>query len=231
MEMTLALSGRITAELEEIRRKGEALGFDRVSKKGTAIRMWKSEAEDVTGKTTEWYEVVVKPRAMSLTFTVKNEKELKRIAEMHLRFLQLLLAMKEMFEPDPHELAEMVEKVLERTLAAMQEDQAAMYEENQQLKAELDELKKKYDDFLKIHERNTRLLLECEKLREQYLARLNELLEKSDEEIKDLIFNHLKEHNGEIDVIRFAQEQNLPVKRVEKALNELIKEGYIRRYK
>ena len=51
----------------------------------------------------------------------------------------------------------------------------------------------------------------------------------SDERLKEELYNWLKMHSGNIDIMDFGKAHGVPAARVEQGLDMLIREGYIKR--
>ncbi len=231
MKRTIHIDGRIAGKFEDIKRIANELGFDEVNIRGKMIEMKKTEAENIAGEEMIGYSVIICPRYLEFTYSLEDEKDLKRITEMTHLFLTLCKALKGVFEIECWKAIDEADEVLRKLYKVLDSEKAIVVEENDLLKKKLFELEKKYNDLLKDNERNARILLECEKKRDEYLSRLNKLERLSMLEIKGLVFEYLKQNGGEIDISEFAQLHNIPVRKVEYALNELIKEGYIKRYR
>ena len=231
MKKKIHIGGRIVGKFEDIKRIANELGFDEVKIKGKMVEMRKIEMEDIAGEEMVGYSVVVCSEYLEFIYTLEDEKDLKRIIEMTHLFLALCIALKGVFEIECWKAIEEADEVLKKLYKVIDSEKVGIVEENEILKRKLFELEKKYNDLLKDNERNARILLECEKKRDEYLSKLNKLERLSLLEIKGLVFEYLKQNGGEIDIAEFAQLHHLPVRKIEYALNELIKEGYIKRYR
>lgn len=104
-----------------------------------------------------------------------------------------------------------------------------------ELATELDELKvkyaersKKYEDLVRAGEENTRILLECERHRDELHKRVDQLASLSDETLKQTLFEWIKVHGGSLETAEFARAHHLSVARVEEGVEMLIREGYIK---
>jgi C-terminal processing protease CtpA/Prc len=90
-------------------------------------------------------------------------------------------------------------------------------------------LEAKYSDLLRSSEENARILLECERKRDELSKRIEQLEKVSDEALKEMLYDWIKLHGGTINIAEFAKLQRMSVSRVEEGLNMLITEGYIKR--
>ena len=98
-----------------------------------------------------------------------------------------------------------------------------------ELQTKYSDMSAKYDDLVRSGEANTRLLLECERKRDEMQKKLTRLSGMGDDLLKESLYNWIKLHNGTIDIREFAKANSVAVTRAEEGLNMLIREGYIRR--
>jgi hypothetical protein len=87
----------------------------------------------------------------------------------------------------------------------------------------------KYDGLLKSSEENARILLECERKRDELTRRVERLTKYSDDAIKEMLYEWVKLHGGRINLLEFSKIHHIPIPRVEDGIDMLVKEGYIKR--
>lgn len=104
------------------------------------------------------------------------------------------------------------------------------------LSSELDETRKKHTDLLQKYEElvrsseeNARILLECERRRDELIQRVGQLEGMSDEMLRQTLFEWVRVHGGTLVVAEFAKTYHLPLMRVEEGLRMLMQDGYIKR--
>ncbi len=88
-------------------------------------------------------------------------------------------------------------------------------------------LEKKYDDLVVSSEQTARLLLECERRRSEVEKELKVINKMTDKQLMYEVFKWIKLHNGNLNFDSFANTFNVPISRVEYAVDLLIKGGYI----
>ena len=98
-----------------------------------------------------------------------------------------------------------------------------------ELESKYQDINAKYQDLVRSSEANTRILLECERKRDELQKKFNHLSGMGDDLLKDSLYNWIKIHGGTIDVREFSKANSVAVTRVEEGLNMLIRDGFIRR--
>ncbi len=98
-----------------------------------------------------------------------------------------------------------------------------------ELKAKHADLSAKYSDLVRSSEENARLLLECERRRDELQKRVAMLEGLSDEALKQERSSWIKVHGGLLNASEFSKTHGITTKRVEEGIELLISDGYIRR--
>lgn len=225
-EKTLVLEGKILTSLQNIKQKLQNLGFSSISLQENLLILEKVESRDLKNNILHFYKLSFSPNSLTLTY---SEGTLDRDLEIFLVFLNVLKICEEDFDLKFLPLLSEMLKLLERLKNYSNKEKMYSFSQEQELREKLSILEKKYRDLVISSEQNALLLIECEKKKEEYLKRIKELENLNDSELKQEIIEWLKIHNGEIDINEFSKVFSVPQKRVEEALNDLLREGYIAR--
>lgn len=98
----------------------------------------------------------------------------------------------------------------------------AMKKENQELSDKFKKMKESYDEL------NTSFL-ELEKRSQVLKDRISQLEGMTDSELKEELMRWIGEHDGYVKYSDFAKSFNIPQTRVEEGVNQLLKEGHLKR--
>jgi hypothetical protein len=90
-------------------------------------------------------------------------------------------------------------------------------------------LEKKYNDLVQASAQNARLVVEYERKNEDLRERVQRLEGVGETELQSQLFEWIRTHDGEIDVLEFAKLNNVAAGRAEEGLDSLIKNGFIRK--
>ncbi len=227
MEREIRIDGRYKKSVEETRHFLEQLGFS-TQIKNHVIHAEKIESRDVRGNPLCWYKVEIHPREFRFTYSFEKG-DLNRMNEGTQMLINTCRAISECYEVGLEQVFDEILHVLESLSNTADKELGAVLEEKERLQEQLIELQNKYSALLAQNEQNVRILLECEKLRDEYRKKIEQYERLSDEELELLIYQYLKNNHGEISITQFCTRYHLPQTRVEQALNKLIKKGYIQR--
>jgi hypothetical protein len=122
-----------------------------------------------------------------------------------------------------------INAILSELSKIVDRDAAEFATQLSELQAKHNDLLARYKDIVRSSEGNTRILLECERKRDELAKKLGQLTGMSDDLLKESLYNWIKLHSGTIDVREFSKAYSLSIKRAEEGLDLLIREGYIRR--
>ena len=112
---------------------------------------------------------------------------------------------------------------------ALEKEKLEAISELNALKSKHVSLDKKYKDLVRSSEQNARILVEAERKKEELEDKLKKMEGVNDEVLQERLFEWIRTHDGEINTHEFARINSTPVGRVEEGLNQLIKNGYIKR--
>ena len=111
----------------------------------------------------------------------------------------------------------------------IEKDAIDLSSELEEIKTKYNDLSKRYTELIRSSEENARLLLECERRRDELHQRTHQLEKLSDETLKEEIYTWVKIHDGNINLEEFCRTYSLPVKRAEEGLDMLVREGFIKK--
>lgn len=231
--------GRASPALETIELEGRALrslaalpvllkdtGFSRLDYEEEELILEKTSA---TGKGGLDYQIVLGPKSIRFLYSVGGGVDRRR------RFIQVLPALlniltlvEDFYEIKTGPLFQSFLVFFSDLSRHMGKDALELATELDELKAKYAELSKKYDDLVRAGEENTRILLECERRRDELHKRVDQLASLSDEVLKQNLFEWIKVHGGSLETAEFARAHNLAIARVEEGVEMLVREGYIK---
>ncbi len=225
---TITLEGKSCKPFSKLKEAFAGLGFTSVEARKDKLVLEKTETEDLEGKPHHFYRAVFQPEKLSFTYSIGANRAVRRLEALS-ALLNMLKLAEDSYSVEASQLHAPLEAALREVLSL---SDAASYSSAEQL-AELQDryssLEKKYKDLVVSSEQNARILLECEKKRDEYHGRIRQLEGMSDQVLRQEIFKWLKTHAGEISVSEFSKSYSVPTSRVEEGLEQLLKSGYIRK--
>lgn len=204
------------------------LGFSSISSTKTKLVLEKIETTDLKGSTHHFYRAEFHPDKLIFTYSLGLNKK-KRELDALIILLHLLKMSEAHYQINAGELYHMLSSLLNEMRVLSDSESYTNTQQLLELRENLHSLEKKYKDVVFSSEQNTRILLECEKKRDEYYLRIKQLEGMSENMLIQEIFKWLKTHVGEINISQFAKSYNLPTSRVEEGLEYLLKNGYIRK--
>jgi len=207
------------------------LGFSRVNYSKDKLVVEKTQGEDLSGKKHLHYRIIFGKNSIEFIYSVpENTSKRSRMLEVFPVFLNAVRMAEEHYEIKPSHLFEPVIELLKEVETVLDKDVVEMSSQMDSSKEKLNYLTKKYEDLVRSSEENARILLECERKRDESQRRIDELQGISDDALKEELFRWLRMHNGNIDLAEFSKSHgNITSKRIEEGLNLLLKEGYIKK--
>jgi len=206
------------------------LGFTRISYGNNVLSVEKIKGADLQGRPYLEYRIEFKADSITFiySFSAKHSK-IARLLDLMPTFLNILQVAEEYYDVRPTSIFSPVNALLTETSKIIDRDALEFSTQLSELQARYNDLNSKYDDLVRSGEANTRLLLECERKRDELQKKLNRLSGMGDDLLKESLYNWVKVHGGTIDVRDFSKANSIALTRAEEGLNMLIKEGYIRR--
>jgi hypothetical protein len=206
------------------------LGFTKISYSPKVLTVEKIKGRDLKGRPYLEYRVEFKPKGIEFTFSYSAKRNrLARMLELMPIYLNILQVCEDYYEVRPTGIFPQINAMLQEASKMVDRDTLEFSTELTELQARHNELNAKYQDLVRSSEGNTRILLECERKRDELQKQLDHLTGMSDDLLKESLYNWIKIHGGTIDVREFSKANSVAVRRVEEGLNLLIQEGFIRR--
>ncbi|MFH1785355.1 MAG: hypothetical protein ABH842_02920 [Candidatus Micrarchaeota archaeon] len=206
------------------------LGFTKISFLKNVLSVEKIKGSDLQGKPYLEYKVEFKPAEIEFLYSYSaNRGKTARLLDLMPTFLNILQVAEDYYDVKPTSIFSHVTAALSETSKIIDRDAMEFSTELTELESKYDDLSAKYDDLVRSGEGNTRLLLECERKRDELQKKLSQMSGMSDDLLKESLYNWIKVHGGTIDVRDFSKANSVAVSRVEEGLNMLIREGYIKR--
>lgn len=206
------------------------LGFTRIAYSASLLSVEKMKGQDLKGKPYLDYRVEFKPQQIDLVYNIPPERGREaRLLEVLPTFLNILQVAEEYYDVKPSSMFRPINSVLIEMSKIVDRDAAEFSTQLSDLQARYNDLNAKYGDLVRSSEANTRILLECERKRDELQKRITLLTGMSDELLKASLFEWINAHGGTIDIKEFAKASSLAITRAEEGLNMLIQEGYIKR--
>lgn len=206
------------------------LGFTKISYSKNVLSVEKIKGTDLQGKPYLEYRVDFRPETIDFiySFSAKRSK-IARLLDLMPTFLNILQVSEEFYEVRPTSIFSHINSLLSETSKIIDRDAMEFSTQLTELENKYTDMNSKYEDLVRSGEASTRLLLECERKRDELQKKFTELSGMGDDLLKESLFNWIKLHGGTIDVREFSKANSVAVSRAEDGLNMLIREGYIRR--
>ncbi|MBU0586240.1 hypothetical protein KJ780_01895 [Candidatus Micrarchaeota archaeon] len=227
MHETFSIKGRARSSLQKLKEKFEGLGFSSVQSTKTQLTVERVESAGLKGKVHHFYCVTFKPDSVSITYS-PGQNKLARKLEAFTNLLNALRLAGSAFEVKAENFHQALLPLLSDLHGTVDSQSFATTQQFMDLSKKHESLERKYKDLALSSETNARILIECEKKRDEYRQKINELEGMSNEILRQELFTWLKTHDGEIDIRGFAKSFKIPTKRVEDGLEYLLKHGYLR---
>lgn len=206
------------------------LGFSKISYSKEVLSLEKLKGRDLKGNPFLEYSTNFQPNEIVFKYSVPPEKNrTARLVELLPTFLNVVRLAEDYYEVKPSAVFSQVNTVLKEVSKMVGKDVTELSIELNELKARHAELTAKYEDLVQSGEKNTHLLLECERKRDELSKRAKSLESMGNELLKEELYEWIRIHGGTIDVSEFSKAKMVPPQRVEEGLNLLIREGYIKR--
>ncbi len=206
------------------------LGFTKISYSKGMLSIEKIKGRDLQGKPYLEYRVEFRPHSIDFTYSFSEKSSrTARLLELMPTFLNILQVGEEYYEIKPTAIFSHINTVLSEVLKILDRDAMEFSTQLSELQTKYNSLIAKYQDIVRSSEANTRILLECERKRDELQKKLGRLTGMGDELLKESLYNWIKVHGGTIDMREFSKAHSVAITRAEEGLDMLIKEGYIRR--
>ncbi|MBN1169513.1 hypothetical protein JXA56_00670 [Candidatus Micrarchaeota archaeon] len=206
------------------------LGFTKISYAKGRLIIEKTKGRDLRGQPYLEYRVEFKDDTLEFTYSLSGKRSKNaRLLELMPTFLNILQVAEEYYDIQPTQLFSHINTVLLELSKIVDHDAVEFSTQLTDLQEKHADISKKYDDLVRSSEAGTRILLECERKRDELQKKLSQLSGMSDDLLKETLYNWIKVHGGSIDIREFSKANSVSVSRTEEGLDQLIREGYIRR--
>lgn len=210
-------------------RLGE-LGFSRITYSKDRLVVERISGEDLRGKPNLDYRISFLESSIELMYEVAPKASKRaRLLKILPLFLNVLTLAENYYEFKPSEVFSHIQSLLTDLRSVVGKDTLELSAELEDLKSRFDSLNVRYKDLVGSSEENARILLECERRRDELKSVVEKLRAMSDDRIREELYGWLKLHNGNIDVLEFGRQHSVSPTRVEEGLDLLIREGFIKR--
>lgn len=206
------------------------LGFTKISYSKDKLSIERVTGFDLKGKPEMDYMIVFSPDLIELSYNVPAKKNPRgRLLEIMPVFLNVLQLAEEYYDIRPSAIYFEINTAISEMLKLTNKDAIDLSTDLSETKSKYKSLEAKYADILRSSEENARILLECERKRDELSKRVEQLEKMSNEALKEVLYDWIKLHDGRINIREFSKLHRIPIPRVEEGLNMLITEGYIKR--
>ncbi len=206
------------------------LGFTKIAyaKKGLTIE--KTKGRDLRGNPYLEYRVEFNPQSIEFIYgSTATKSKTGRLLSLMPTFLNILQVAEDYYDIQPTQIFSHVTVVLTELSKILDRDAVEFSTQLTELQAKYADINKKYTDLVRSSEANTRILLECERKRDEQMKKLAQLSGMSDDLLKESLYDWIKVHGGSIDIREFSKANSVAISRAEEGLDMLIRDGYIRR--
>ncbi len=207
-----------------------SLGFTKISYSKDLLIVEKMRGYDLKGKPELEYKISFAPNMIELAYDVPEKKNKRgRLLEVLPVFLNVLQLSEDYYDIKPSAIYFEINSTISEILKLTSKDAIDLSTELSEIQAKYRSLEAKYADILRSSEENARILLECERKRDELSKRVEKLEKMSDEALKETLYDWIKMHGGTINIREFSKLHRVSIARVEEGLNMLITEGFIKR--
>ncbi|MBU0591050.1 hypothetical protein KKF81_04260 [Candidatus Micrarchaeota archaeon] len=229
-EEKISIKSKQKKNLKELASLLSDLGFTKISYSPKSLLVEKAKGEDLHGNPYLEYRIEFNLDSIdfSYSFSAKRSK-MARLLHLMPTFLNIVQVSEEYYDIKPTAIFSHINSVLSEVSKMLDRDAVELSTQLTEVQAKHETLNTKYQDILRSSEANTRILLECERKRDELQKKLGTLSGMSDDLLKESLYDWVKVHGGTIDVREFSKSNSVAIKRAEEGLNLLIRDGYIRR--
>lgn len=229
-EEKISVISKQKKDLKSLARLLSDLGFTKISYSRNLLSVEKIKGRDLHGKPYLEYRVEFRPKSVDFTYSFSAERSrTARLLDLMPTFLNILQVAEDYYEVRPTAIFSHVNTVLSELSKITDHDAMEFSTQLSELQTKYNDISAKYEDIVRSSEANTRILLECERKRDELQKKLGQLSGMSDELLKESLYNWIKIHGGTIDIREFSKANSVAITRAEEGLNILIREGYLRR--
>ncbi len=206
------------------------LGFSRISIAKDRLSVEKISGEDLSGKLNLDYRILFLDNSLEFIYNIPpKSSKTSRMLELMPLLLNVLNLSEEFYDVKSSGVFTPMITLLGDLNKVVDKDATELSAELEDVKSKFASLNSRYNDLVGSSEENARILLECERRRDELRKMVDKLQALSDERLKEELYNWLKMRNGNIDLEEFGKAHDVPPGRSEEGLDMLIREGFIKR--
>ncbi len=229
-EEKIAISCKQKKNLKNLATLFGGLGFTKITYSKGELSIEKTKGHDLRGNPYLEYRVDFKPESIEFIYSASAKRsKTARLLELMPTFLNILQVAEDYYDIKPTQIFSQINTILKELSKILDRDAVEFSTQLSDLETKYTGLNKKYADLVRSSEANTRILLECERKRDEQQKKLAQLSGMGDELLKESLYNWIKVHGGSIDIREFSKANSVAISRCEEGLDMLIREGYIRR--
>jgi len=217
-------------QLSNLATQLDDLGFSMISYSNDRLVVEKILGEDLKGKPNLDYRILFYDSSIQFVYGVPPSiSNRARMLGLMPLLLNVLNMSEEYYDIRPHSIFSPIKDLLNDLSKVVGKDAVELSAELEDLRAKFNSLNARYTDLVGSSEENARILLECERRRDELRNLVEKLRAMSDDRLREELYLWLRMHSGNIDVREFGKVHGVSPGRVEEGLDMLIKEGFIKR--
>lgn len=229
-EQKIIVKAKLKKNLSAFARLMGDLGYSKISYSKKKLVVEKIKGHDLRGRPFLEYRMIFCPDNITFEYSIPPKKNQRvRLLELLPTLLSVLQVSEEYYTFVPSEVYGHINAVVKDLSKTVDKEATEFSAALSDLETKHADLTRRYDDLVRSSESNARILLECERRRDELARRVERLTKLSDEALKETLYDWIKIHGGTIDVKEFAKSNGVSIPRVEEGLNSLISEGFIKR--
>ncbi len=230
MEQEIRIATKRKRPLKPLLQTLGSFGFTKLDYSEEQLTIEKVESEDLNGQPYLYYRLELQKNAIVFKYTVPTmDRSASRGLEMGLLLMNLLQMLTAYYDVPVQSVYPFYFPMLKSLSESMDKEKMEIYSELKDLRQKHNSLERKYNDLVQASAQNARILVEYERKNEVLSDRIKKLEGMGDVELQAQLFEWVRTHDGEIDVLEFSRLNNIAVGRAEEGLDALIKNGFIRK--
>ncbi len=230
MEEKLIIEAKRKNKTPKLLDRLQTFGFTKVASMDQDIVLEKMSGEELSGKALLDYRIILKNKTIECVYSIgPKETKRKRLLKLFPIFLNMVLLIEDDYEVKISTLFKPVSTFLMEVGQLVDKDAVDLAATLEEVETKQSDLAKKYAELVRSSEENARLLLECERRRDELEERVKVLERLSDDTLKEELYKCIKLHEGTIELSEFCESYGIPMTRAEEGLELLVREGYIKR--
>lgn len=230
MEEKITISAKKKKSLNSLSSLLGELGFSKIMLTKDRLSVEKTLGEDLKGKPSLDYRVIFLEDSIEFTYGLApKESKRARLLELLPVFLDVLTLCEDYYDIRASTAFSRIQELFADMKKVVGKDAIELSAELEDMRLRYESLNSRYKDLVGSSEANARILLECERRRDELKNLVDRMRAMSDERLQEEIYLWLKMHNGHIDLKEFARTHDIAPSRVEEGLDTLIRQGFIKR--